>query len=397
MMISTPAVTTGLVNGVSTTEVYVGWGTSWPNMGGCLYDLNGADGSLIWDFPSPVPVFSSPAILSTNNGNIVVSGDDDHVVRAFSVNYNGALGAKGVQLWKYDDRQDAPPPGYSQYCGPAPAVCGEAVWSLPAEGLVTVNGTAHHYVYFGVGAGSRTVARVDAIDIDVIKKHEPKAVWQTWDPHPQFDNDFGTISVLTDQNGYAIRVFAGNNIGEEVGLDAVTGALYFDFQTTPQYGGRQGGIHSNGALVTINGTTELIFGTECGSENHHCPPGPNNEGYAWALDAMSTDPNGTVLWRSQYFGDPIIGSPVVVNSGTNAVVFIMGTWAPGDPYMGDLVALDPMTGTIVASYSVFNGAYGVLSTPTVYGSRIFVTEGYNTYSGPNPNGGGLAAFDCSTC
>ncbi len=238
---------------------------------------------------------------------------------------------------------------------------------------------------------------MDAIDIDSITKRQPLHVWSFWDPHPQLDNDFGTISVLTDSNGYAIRVFSGTNSGDEFGLDPATGAMYFDFSTTAQYGGVQGRIHSNGALVTINGTTELIFGSGCGTIRHHCPDGQNGKGYAWAIDAMSNDPNGTLLWRSQYFGDPIVGSPVVVNTGTDAVVFIMGTWAPGDPYRGDLVALDPMTGTIVANYSVFNGAYGSLSSPTVYGSRIFVTEGYNDYSSPDPNGGGLAAFDCSTC
>ncbi len=153
----TPAVTTGLVNGVSTVEVYIGWGTAWPGEKGCLYDLNGADGSAIWTFGSVSPVFSSPVILSTNNGNIVVNGDDDHVVRAFNVNYNGALGVTGKEIWHYDDRQDNPPPGYSKYCGSAPILCGEGVWSSPAEGLVMVNNTPHHYVFFAVGAETREV------------------------------------------------------------------------------------------------------------------------------------------------------------------------------------------------------------------------------------------------
>ncbi len=394
---STAAVTTGLVNGVSTVEVFMGYGTSWPHTNGCVFDLNGTDGSIIWDYASPLPVFSSPSIISTNSGNIVVVGDDYHEIQAFSVDYSGAIGGTGQQLWHYDDRKDVPPSGYSQYCSNPPILCGGSVWSSPAEGLVTVNGTPHHYLYFGIGNDNRLIGRIDAIDMDHIIKGQPKAVWQTWDPNPQDENEFGTISVLTDQNGYAIRVFAGNNTGEEVGLDAVTGALYFDFQTTAQYGGTQGHIISNAALVTINGTTELIFGTNCGTIRRHCAPGSGNTGFVWALNALSNDPNGTVIWRSQYFGDPLVSSPTIVNTGTNAVAFIMGSWAPGDPYRGDLIAFDPMTGSTIATYSVFNGAYGTLSTPTIWGSRIFVTEGYNDYSNPDPSGGGLAAFDCSAC
>ncbi len=394
---STAAVTTGMVNGVSTVEVFIGYGTAWPNTNGCIYDLDGADGSMIWNYASQLPVFSSASILTTNSGNIMVIGDDNHVVHAFSVDYNGAIGGTGQQIWSYDDRQDQPPPGYSQYCASPPVLCGESVWSSPAEGLVMVKKVPHHYLFFSVGAETRYVGRVDAIDMDSINNGQARLAWSFWDPYPQLDNDFGAITAYTDKKGFAVRVFAGNNSGEEFGLNAATGKMAFDFQTTSQYGGVQGRIHSNAALVTINGTTELIFGSSCGTERHHCAAGPGNTGYVWALNAFSNDPNGTVIWRSQYFGDPIVGSPTIVGTDTNAVAFIMGSWAPGDPYRGDLIAFDPMTGSTVATYTVFNGAYGTLSTPTIWGSRIFVTEGYNDYSSPDPSGGGLAAFDCSAC
>ncbi|HET9919358.1 MAG TPA: PQQ-binding-like beta-propeller repeat protein [Ktedonobacteraceae bacterium] len=395
---STAAVTTGLVNGVSTVEVFIGWGTSWPGAQGCIFDFNGTDGSVIWRFVDSTPVFSSPSIVSTNNGNIVVIGDDNHSVHGFPVNYTGTLGGTPTQRWKYDDRADMPPPGYSQYCAPAPINCGETVWSSPAEGLVMVNGQPHHYIFFSVGAETRFVGRVDAIDIDQITKKIPKLVWSFWDPHPMDDNDFGTISALVDSNGFAQRVYAGTNSGDEFGLDAATGNMDFDYSTTNEaFGGAHGRIRSVGALVTINGTTELLFGTSCGTEHKHCP-GTASTGFVFAIDALSTNPAGTLLWRSQNFGDPIISSPVVVNQGANAVVYMMGTWDPkSSSSVGDLIALDPATGNILADYPVYNHAYGTLSTPAVDGNRIFVTEGMVSFNSLDPSGGGLAAFECSGC
>jgi hypothetical protein len=181
------------------------------------------------------------------------------------------------------------------------------------------------------------------------------------------------------------------------GLDAASGIVYFDFNTSAQLGNIQSTIHSTGALVNLNGTLELIFGSGCSPDiyNSTCN-GPNN-GHVWAIDALSTNSSGTVIWQSQDFGGDMVSSPDVVNEGADAVIFILGPWYPGTPARGDLLALDPATGSIVGDYQVFNQAYGALSTPAIYGGRIYVTEGYNIYSRHNPGGGGLASFRCATC
>jgi outer membrane protein assembly factor BamB len=393
---SSPAVTTGLVNGVATQEVFIGWGPITSNAG-CLYDFNGKNGAVIWTFETASPINSSPAVMSTNSGNVVIVGDNGSYVHAFSVDYNGALRGNGVQLWQYDNRYDPPPPGYSQYCLPAPDLCGDAVYSSPAEGQVLVNGAIHHYAYFGVGAEQNTVGRVDAIDLDNIVNSSPTLAWSFWDLHPQFDDDFGTVTVLADSDGMAMRVFSSMRAGDMYGLDAATGSMYFDFNIPSHVGNVQAMTHSDGTLVTINGTTELIFGSGCSpSLAYPLCAGPNY-GYIWAIDALSTESSGTLLWSSQDFGGDIVSSPIVVNQGTNAVLYVLGPWLPGTSTRGDLLALDPASGTVLADYPIANHAYGAVSSPAVYGNRIFVTEGYSIYSSPAPVDGVLAAFQCTGC
>ncbi|HVB24164.1 MAG TPA: PQQ-binding-like beta-propeller repeat protein [Ktedonobacteraceae bacterium] len=386
-VLSSPAVGSGYISalGTTATEVFIGRGSRYNNGYGCLYDFDGATGALIWEYMTPQQVYSSPAIMTTNNGNIVVVGDNDDYVRAFSVDYAGALGGSGIQLWDYNTRYDPPPHGYSQYCQKNEELCGDAVWSSPAEALVMVNGTAHHYAYFGIGAEANTVGRVDAIDMDTIVQNSPTLAWAFWDPHPQNNDDFGTVLVLTDQNGFGIRVFSGIDNGDMYAMDATTGAMYFDFNTAAQLG-TNSAIHSTGALVTINGVTELIFGS-----------GIHYAGYIWAIDALSTASGGTLLWRSQEFGGEILSSPAVVNQGANAVIYIMGPVRFGFPSSGDLLAVDPSNGTVLADYPVFNGAYGAASSPAVYGNMVFVTEGYTFYDSHDLKGGGLAAFQCASC
>jgi hypothetical protein len=58
--------------------------------------------------------------MSTNNGNIVVLGDNTFFVHAFSIDYNSTIGGEGPQLWTYDDQADVPPAGYAQFCSPPP-------------------------------------------------------------------------------------------------------------------------------------------------------------------------------------------------------------------------------------------------------------------------------------
>ena len=383
-VLSSPAVASGYVNalGTSVTEVFVGRGSNGP---GCLYDFNGATGNLIWKYLTPNQIDSSPAIMTTNSGSIVVVGDDSDYVRAFSVDYSGSLGGHGKQLWAYNTRYDQPPPGYSQYCQKNEELCGDAVWSSPAEAMVMVNGTAHHYAYFGVGAEDNTVGRVDAIDLDTLVHHSPALAWAFWDPHPQFNDDFGTILVLTDPNGFGLRVYSGIDNGDMYSMDATTGTMYFDFSTAAQLGTKSA-IHSTGALVAINGVTELIFGS-----------GTKYVGYIWAIDALSTNSGGTLIWRSKKFGGEILSSPAVVNQGANAVIYSMGPVRFGHPSSGDLLALDPVNGAILANYPVFNHAYGAASSPAVYGNMVFVTAGYTFYNSPEPGGGGLAAFQCASC
>ena len=123
--------------------------------------------------------------MTSNSGSIVVVGDNDDYVRAFTVNYAGSLGGSGTQLWAYNTRFDPAPPGHSKYCQKNEELCGDAIWSSPAEALVMVNGTPHHYIYFGVGAEANLVGRVDAIDMDAMSTtihNGPTLAWAFWDP-----------------------------------------------------------------------------------------------------------------------------------------------------------------------------------------------------------------------
>ncbi|MEO8971537.1 MAG: PQQ-binding-like beta-propeller repeat protein, partial [Ktedonobacteraceae bacterium] len=390
-VLSSPAVTTGYINalGTTATEVFIGRGSRNQGGIGCLYDFNGATGALIWNYVTPGTDYASPAIMSTDNGPIVVTGDNSDYVHAFSVNYAGVLGGTGVQLWDYNTRYDPPPPGHAQYCQKNEELCGDAVWSSPAEAKVMVNGTVHHYAYFGVGAEANTVGRVDAIDMDApsTAAHSgPTLAWAFWDPNPLFNDDFGTVLALNDTNGFGIRVYSGMNNGHMFGLDPATGAMFFDFDTTAQLGGIKSVIHSTGSLLVINGVTELIFGS-----------GSSTGGYIWAIDALSTASGGTFLWKSQDFGGEMMASPAVVNQGANAVIYTMGSVRLGTPTVGDLLAIDPSSGAVLADYPVYNHAYGADSSPAVYGNMVFVTEGDNIYNNPEPGKGGLAAVQCPGC
>src|SRR5690242_3695776 len=123
---STPAVTTGTVNGVATTEIFVGWGDI---SRGCAYDFNGADGSLIWQYQTTGPTNASPAFFPTNKGTIVIFGENDNKIHAFSVNYTGTLGGHGKQVWQYDNATDSPvPPAQAQTCQVPGESCGDAVF-----------------------------------------------------------------------------------------------------------------------------------------------------------------------------------------------------------------------------------------------------------------------------
>ena len=79
------------------------------------------------------------------------------------------------------------------------------------------------------------------------------------------------------------------------------------------------------------------------------------------------------------------------------MLYVLGPWLPGTSTRGDLLALDPASGAVLADYPIANHAYGTVSSPAVYGNRIFVTEGYSIYSNPAPVGGILAAFQCTGC
>ncbi len=388
LVLSSPAVTTGYINalGTTATEVFIGRGSRHLQGIGCLYDFNGADGSLIWDYVTPGTIESSPAIMTSNSGSIVVVGDNDDYVRAFSVDYAGPLGGTGTQLWDFNTRKDPPPPDHSKYCQKNEELCGDAVWSSPAEALVMVNGTPHHYIYFAVGAEANLVGRVDAIDMDMLVKNHPTLAWAFWDPHPTFNDDFGSVLVLTDQNGFGIRVYSGMNSGDMYGLDATTGAMYFDFSTSAQFGGRKSVVHSTGALAVINGVTELIFGS-----------GSRTAGREFAIDALSTASSGTLLWKSQNFFGEMMSSPAIVNQGPDAVIYTMGSVRVGTPTNGDLLALDPASGAVLADYPVYNHAYASDSSPAVYGNMVFVTEGDTIYHNLHPSEGGLAAFQCASC
>lgn len=394
---STPAVTTGMVNGVATPEVFSGWGDI---SRGCMYDFNGSTGSLIWDYATTGPTNASPAFFPTNNGTIVVFGENDNKIHAFSVNYTGTLGARGKQLWQYDNANDQPvPPGTAVYCQATGQSCGDAVFGSPAEGLVMVNGTPHHYIYFTIGANFQNYAgRLDAVDADTLVNGSPKLAWAFWDPNPTPDNDFITVTVLNDANGFATRVFTGMHRGHEFGLDAVTGQMYFDFNASTFAGNRQTFIHSTGAIVTINGTTELIFGSGCNPSRDYKSCAGGDSGHVFAIDALSTAPAGTLIWESKDYGGDVVSSPAVVNSGANAVVYIMGPWYPKNTLSrGDLLAFDPANGNVLADYAVYNHAYGSISSPAIYGNTIFVSEGYSIYTWPPTPGGGIAALQCTSC
>jgi hypothetical protein len=79
------------------------------------------------------------------------------------------------------------------------------------------------------------------------------------------------------------------------------------------------------------------------------------------------------------------------------VIYTMGPIRFGIPSSGDLLAIDPGSGAILADYPVFNHTYGAASSPVVYGNMVFVTEGYTFYNSPDIGGGGLAAFQCASC
>lgn len=99
----------------------------------------------------------------------------------------------------------------------------------------------------------------------------------------------------------------------------------------------------------------------------------------------------------QNFGGEIMSSPAIANQGTNAVIYTMGSVRLGTPTTGDLLALDPATGTVLADYPVYNHAYGAAASPAIYGNMVFVTEGDTIYRNPDIVGGGLAAFQCASC
>lgn len=260
-----------------------------------------------------------------------------------------------------------------------------------------VNGVTHHYAYFGLGSGTPGgVGRIDAIDLDSIVNGSPVAVWQAWDPQPQNDNDISGISVLTDSNGMALRVFASVTTGHIYGVDAVTGSLYFTFDVSTLLGiGSE--IHSNTAIATINGTAEIVFASGCFATVGGSCQNSALHGYIWAIDAQSTDPNGTLLWKSMNFGSDIVSTPVIINQDNNAVIFALGTWKGGTAPRGDLLALDPTNGNLLADYSVFNRAYGAISSPAIYGNRIYRGEGYTSFHNSHPGVGGLAVYQCTGC
>lgn len=391
---STPAITTGIVNGVATTEVFVGWGDGHI---GCLYDFDGLAGTIIWTFTTAKPIQSSPLIASTSNGNIIVVGANDTYIHAFSVDFTGSIGGKGVQLWDYSNANDPPPPNVQKYCQIPGQSCSDANWGSPAEGLVPVNGVVHHYIYFPVGAGVNRTGHLDALDIDMMVKGHPTLAWAYWDPNPLYDNDFTTVEILTGNNGIATRVFTGTHTGHMFSLDPLTGQMYFDFDTSAHINNVQSFIHSSGAIVTINGTTELIFGAGCAITLDYRSCAGGSHGYIWAIDALSTSSSGTILWQTPDFGGDIVSSPTIANTGANAVMYIMGPWYPKTKARGDLLAYDPATGKQLADYPVFNRAYGSTSSPTVYGGYVFVGEGYSIYTSPPTPGGGIAAFQCTSC
>jgi hypothetical protein len=75
----------------------------------------------------------------------------------------------------------------------------------------------------------------------------------------------------------------------------------------------------------------------------------------------------------------------------------MGSVRLGTATVGDLLAIDPSSGAVLADYPVYNHAYASDSSPAIYGNMVFVTEGDTIYNNPNPGGGGLAAFQCASC
>ena len=115
----------------------------------------------------------------------------------------------------------------------------------------------------------------------------------------------------------ALRVFASVTTGHLYGVDAVTGALYFTFDVATQLGiGSE--IHSNAAIATVNGTTELVFASGCFATVGGSCQNSALHGYIWGIDALSTNSNGTLLWKSMNFGSDIVSSPVIVNQDNNA-------------------------------------------------------------------------------
>lgn len=61
-----------------------GWGAPQSGKGfGCVFNFDGSTGNLIWSFPIRAEVDSSPAIMTTNTGTIIVIGDGTNDVHGF--------------------------------------------------------------------------------------------------------------------------------------------------------------------------------------------------------------------------------------------------------------------------------------------------------------------------
>jgi outer membrane protein assembly factor BamB len=404
--VSSPAVGSGLVNGVVTPEVFVGWTAQVNgNAQGCVFDFNGLTGALIWAFPvTGGDVEGSPAIMSSNRGPLVVVGANDDHVYGFSLNYTGPMSGTAPVAWDYNTQNDAPPPGYAQYCNNDEG-CGDGVWASPSEGQVLVNGTLHHYVFFGLCANNTglSVGRLDAVDIDNIVNGSPTLAWSFWDPHPTPDNDFSLVQTLTDRNGVALRVFTAEHHGHMFSLDPATGHLFFDFDARATLGKPVAILNAPGAFASSSAGYEYIFSVGCPPSTPSlgliaCALGQPSYGYLVALNAFSTAPGGQLLWKSLDMGGVTFSTPATINQGANAVLFALGPFSAGSPYRGDLLAFDPNNGSLLADYPVSNHTRGTLGSLAVYGNMAFVPEGYGILDGDTwSQGGELAVFACAGC
>jgi outer membrane protein assembly factor BamB len=392
--LSSPAVGLGRINGVSTPQVFIGWGEAT----GCVYDFNALTGALIWEYPLPDPVMGSPALMPTNSGPLVVVGANDDTLHAFSLNYTGPMSGSATQVWQYNDQQDPPPPGYAQYCDPE-EVCGDSIWGSVSEGIVMVNGARHHYAFFPIGASpTHTVGRLDAVDMDNIVNGSPTLAWAFWDPHVQPDNDFSLVQTLTDRNGNALRVFTAQHYGHMYSLDPATGHLVFDFNAAAALGEPLSMLNGSGAFANVNGTYAYIFGTGCSVSTWQLSCGTTTSyGSIVAINAMTTTASGALLWSSPNLGGELNSSPAAINLGANAVIFALGPYSASSPYRGDLLALNPATGALLADYPVNGHAWGTIGSLAVYGNKIFVPEGYGIIDDTYGQLGALVAFTCAGC